>query len=101
MPSANFDKSCKRCQKQKHINEFRRNKKVNVICNECMQSEGTKTCPYCNKSMFINAFVRFSMKCGICNKCYEKSVEKSAGMFKIGFAVMNRLGKRIEKCIHQ
>jgi len=104
MPSANFDKVCKRCSKRKHINEFRRNKNVNAICNSCIptiNNHGNKKCPQCGKDKFINAFIRNSMKCTICNKCYEMAIEKSASMFKLGFEVMNRLEKRIEECIRQ
>lgn len=95
-----FKKDCKRCLKRKHINEFKRNKRVNTVCNDCIGTNlnyGNKKCPQCGKDKFINAFIRNNMKCTICNKCYELSIKTSSYMFKIGFDVMNKFEKRIEK----
>jgi NMD protein affecting ribosome stability and mRNA decay len=101
MPSAKFDKVCKRCSKEKHISEFKRNKKINPICNDCGAVNIKKVCPRCNKEKYKNLFSRNSAMCQICNKCNEESVKKMGDIFNIAFSLLNKSEEDVKKCIHQ
>lgn len=91
MSTSYFDKECIRCHAVKHINEYRRNRKVHRTCNDCGGYQGKKVCAKCNLKKFINQFQRNSKNQINCNNCAKESEDCINEYFNRAFKLFDEL----------
>ncbi len=97
MITSYFDKECIRCHVSKHINEYRRNKKINSVCNNCALISGKKVCPKCLIKKFINEFQRQSQVKINCNKCAKGAEDLINEAFNNAFKLFDNSVKGLRR----
>lgn len=96
MGLSNFNKECIRCHIVKHIDEYRRYKKVNRVCNDCGEYQGKKVCPKCNIKKLMNEFQRHSQNNINCNACAKSADNFINEAFNNAFKLFNNSVKELK-----
>lgn len=91
---ASFEKKCIRCDKSKHIKNFKRSGKVLKICNDCFPENKRLFCARCQETKHHTAFQMDSKVYQTCNKCRMGVAQTVQDAFNKGFNILNSLQRK-------
>lgn len=91
---ASFEKTCVKCEKSKHIKNFKRSGLTCKICNDCNPPDRKILCERCKQEKHRTAFQMDSKMRQPCNKCRIDVAQTGQDAFNKGFNILNILQRK-------